>query len=178
MGIAPPGAQGLRIVPDSRAGPYTRRQRCRFTEIPSMLSIRLRPSRRLAVVLTLAHGAAGAALLLLDASIGWRVTALAVVAGALAATLHRGVLLNARQAIVAVQWDADGGWDVQTRDGRWRQARLMPGAFVTPVLCVLRFRFDDARRARHLVVMGDSLPADEFRRLRVQLTWRAARSHA
>lgn len=54
------------------------------------------------------------------------------------------------------------------RDGEgWRPAQVDVASRVTPVMVWLRLRIEGRRR--HIVVMPDALPAEDFRRLRVWL---------
>ena len=65
----------------------------------------------------------------------------------------------------------DGIVSWKNRYGTWREERLGASQFVSPVLAVMELR-DDEDHARRLVLMADSMPAEEFRRLRVWLRWR------
>lgn len=70
--------------------------------------------------------------------------------------------------------ERDGSISVALTAGDdFRPACCLPGATVHPWLCVFRLR-ESTGGARHLVlVTRDSMAADEFRRLRVFLRWRA-----
>jgi toxin CptA len=56
--------------------------------------------------------------------------------------------------------------------GKWQPTRISNSSVVLPFCVVLRLTFANQRRYRNLVVLPDSLPATDFRRLRVWLRWR------
>lgn len=66
---------------------------------------------------------------------------------------------------------SDGGMQVNI-DGQWQMAALGVGSLVTPCFCVLRLAMGN--RTKTVMVLGDSLAAGEFRRLRAWLRWKAA----
>jgi hypothetical protein len=137
-----------------------------------LTKLALRPSYRLAALLTAAHGVAGG--LLAVVGLPAAITSLLALAVALSflATVRRTALLISRDAVVALEWTADGGLSFQTRDGTWRAARLLPDSFVTPPLTVLCLATSESgARVRHVVLLPDSAGREEYRRLRVRLRW-------
>ena len=133
-------------------------------------SFRLAPSRRLLHALCALHLAALA---------GLAATALPP-----AVKLALAVLLLAS---LARQWRAhgvlarDGGTRLEFRGDSWwlhgdgapQPVRLRADSAVLPFLIVLRVQ--QARRVRSLMVLGDSLPRGELRRLRALLRLRGTR---
>lgn len=87
--------------------------------------------------------------------------------------LRRMALLRSPQSIVAIEIGEDGKFAFQTLDGRWHAARLRQSSFVSPWLTVLNLSPENARWMRNVVILPDSVQADEFRRLRVWLRWKA-----
>ncbi len=124
----------------------------------------LKPSRLLRVARLLLHALAAAALLLADLAAGLQIAGAAVLAAGAWAALRPGPALRLRCR-------EDGSLAVDTGTGT-AAASLLPGAVVLPWLCVLRLRLEDGRPLT-LVALPDSLPAEEFRGLRVWLQWRA-----
>ena len=57
-------------------------------------------------------------------------------------------------------------------EGKWQPTRIANSSVVLPFCVVLRLGYANQRRYRNLVVLPDSLPATDFRRLRVWLRWR------
>jgi hypothetical protein len=70
--------------------------------------------------------------------------------------------------VTMLAWDPVGGWSLGTVRGGEMEARLRHDAFVHPSLIVLNFSLGRWRR-RSVVLLPDSLPADELRRLRALL---------
>ena len=86
--------------------------------------------------------------------------------------LRRTALLRSRDAVIAVElWD-ENRIAVQTRDGEWRDARLLGTTYTTPRLTVLNLRHDKRLLACHVVIAADSGNAEDLRRLRVRLRCR------
>jgi toxin CptA len=74
---------------------------------------------------------------------------------------------------VRLRGDRDGNLEIW-HDTQWRAARLVGSSVVLPSCTVLRMAGEHRWLNRNLVVLPDSLPADEFRRLRVWLRWRGS----
>ena len=81
--------------------------------------------------------------------------------------LHIG--RQSRRSVVAIRWVSRGQWQVQFREGQWSESmRLMPGSFCHPLLVL--FRLIDLNGRRYaLVIPGDSVESEPFRRLRVKI---------
>ncbi len=80
----------------------------------------------------------------------------------------RHVSRRAAHGIVLLVWDESGRWRLLQRDGRIHDARLEHGAYSHPGLVVLPFRTRSGRRLAVLIV-ADSVDAEDFRRLRARL---------
>lgn len=122
------------------------------------------PSRRLKWALALLHGLAASALAGLD---GW-----------LAAVTLPGVVasfvwyMRARTPGAALRCRQDGS--LQVRIGAdWCGASLLGDTVVLAWLVVLRYRVAQGSSTETRVILADSLAAEDFRRLRVWLRWRA-----
>lgn len=73
----------------------------------------------------------------------------------------------------AIRLEREGGLSIAlVGEPEWATAALLPGATVHPWLTVLRLKTLEGR-IFPLVLVGDSLDAADFRRLRVFLRWRA-----
>lgn len=131
----------------------------------------LRPSRQLAVILGSAHlgvllvlamlpmalwlQAGGAVLLLLSAAYAIRCYA-----------WRRG-----RGAATALHFIDREQLRVRMHDGSWHAGRVLGSSTVGTTLTLLNIALDDRRLPVHVVLPGDSLAAEDFRRLRVWLRW-------
>ena len=136
------------------------------------LTVTLRPSRALALALTLMAGAALACswislprLAFLPAATG---IALAWI-WHLAPALQRG-----RRAVRALELRAGGEARWQDGSGQWNEAQIQAGAYVSNWLVVVNL-CTPGRRGRSLVLLPDCAAAEELRRLRVWLRWRPGR---
>lgn len=85
---------------------------------------------------------------------------------------RRDGLRRSPASLVALRLHADRRCEFRTRGGDWQEAELLGSSFVAPYLTVLNLRPLDRRLVRHLVILPDALPSDDFRRLRVWLKWR------
>lgn len=129
-----------------------------------MLILRVRPSRRY----RWAHGVAH---LLAAVALGWAALPLTVQClGLLALAGH--LLWRRLPGERRLRCGDDGQLAVASGD-TWQSVTLCPDSQVLPWLIVLRYRPAQARYARTLPILGDSLPPEDFRRLRVWLRWRA-----
>lgn len=137
-----------------------------------MLKISIKPSRRLALLLCLAHGAAAAAALLTDVSIWVKISLVLVIGASCASCLYGPALLRSGKAIVSFEIKDGRAVSFQTLRGEWHQGMLLDSSFVSPWLAILNIKMEASRFARHVVIMPDGIDADDFRQLRVWLRWR------
>ena len=70
--------------------------------------------------------------------------------------------------------DADGGARCEDALGRWSDAQVLPGGYVSAWLTVVMLGAGKRRRA--LVLPPDAALAEDLRRLRVWLRWRLVRT--
>lgn len=130
------------------------------------LRLDLRPSRLLAATLIVAH-VLGLAAAWISLS-GWaQYAAVAGILVFLSGFLAQALLTQA----VSLELREDGHASWRTRKGGWQEGRLGRNNFVSAALVVLELEFE-GRGRKWVVLMGDSTPPDEFRRLRVWLRWR------
>jgi toxin CptA len=124
----------------------------------------IQASRRWRQVHLTLHGLASVALLLADLAWAWRAVGLALVSISLGRAWRP-------MPTVSVRHDAGHGLEWLGPDA-WRVVTVCPGSLVTPWICVLRLRTDTGH-VQNVLILPDSLHADDFRRLRVWLRWRA-----
>lgn len=132
------------------------------------LRIELRRSLQLAGILLFAHVLALASAWISLA--GWP---LFLVGGGIlvsAASRFTAAIHRSRGAVTALELHAEGRADWRDREGDWHEGRLRRAHFVSAVLIVIGL--DQSERSRRwIVLLPDSAPADELRRLRVWLRW-------
>lgn len=133
-----------------------------------MQHFKLRPSRYLAALLVMAHGAALAALFPL-ALPAWTKAALSlVILISLIYHSRRDAMLTSGMAVTALLLEQDKVV-LTLRDGGQLTGQMLRDSLVTPCLVVLNILPQGARLARSVVILPDSLDAESFRQLRVRL---------
>jgi toxin CptA len=143
-----------------------------------MLRVALIPSSSLAVVLAIAHAAAGATLVPLDLPI-WTKAALAIaVAASFVHALLRHALLRSPRSLHAIELGEEHEAAVQTRDGNWHEAQVLGTTYVSPLLTVINLRVRGCMLARHMLIVSDNADPDLYRQLRVWLRWGYRQAHA
>ncbi len=131
----------------------------------------LRPAYRLAFVLAFVHAGAGGLLMYMPLS-PWLLTVLMVCV--LASAVHgvwRQALRRGPRAITRLQFRNREQLEIGRRDGSWQSGRVLGSSTAATLLTVLNIRLDGQRWPEHVVVTGDSIDGDGFRRLRVWLRW-------
>lgn len=88
------------------------------------------------------------------------------------ALLLLAALRDQGQGAMRLQCQADGSLSVLQGE-EWRPVMLMPGSIVNPWLTTIRYRSETGKRTGTMVLLSDSLDAEDFRRLRVWLRWKA-----
>ncbi len=84
--------------------------------------------------------------------------------------LLRDAWLRLPHSCAGLVLEEDGAVFIQ-RDGAQLPCCILSGSLVTPWLTILNVLPQNARLARNLVILPDSLDAESFRQLRVQLRW-------
>jgi len=137
---------------------------------PHLPVIELKPTRVLAWLLGAAH--LGALLLLATLPVAWWAIAVAAVLLVLSAalTISRHALRRGDHAITALEFTDRERLRVRTGAGVWHDGRLLGTSTVGAALAVLNIRLD-GRGMLHVVVTGDGIEDNDFRRLRVWLRW-------
>ena len=137
-----------------------------------MLRINLQPSLLLAGILTLAHGAILLAIALIGIPLWAKIIATVVIVTNGAYCVWRHALLKGADAPVAIVISANNAFTFDTRCGESCDCRVSGGTYVKPYLTVLDLKIADGRAIKRIVLLPDSLHADDFRRLRVWLRWK------
>jgi hypothetical protein len=136
------------------------------------LTVFLRPSRILAVCLTIMATAALACAWISLPPLAFAPVAAGIAlawAWHLAQALQRGAGTMHRLELTG---QGDARW--QDGSGQWHEAEILPSSYVSDWLVVVNLGATGAR-GRSLVLLPDCAVADELRRLRVWLRWRLER---
>ncbi len=137
-----------------------------------MLKISLRPSRILAAILVLAHGAAMALVALAGMPLWLESIALAALVANLVFDVRQSALLRAPDALVALEITSDNQFSIQKRRGEWIACEVLGSTYVASFLTILNLKATDSGRTTRAVILPDSLDAEDFRKLRVWLRWK------
>lgn len=137
---------------------------------PRLALIELQPSRSLAALLAVAHG--GALWMLATLTPPWWVMAAgAAVLGLNAATtILRHALLRGAGAVTAMEFSDREQLRLRTGDGAWQEGLLLGSSMVSAGLAVLNIS-RAGKGVVHVIIVGDAIDRDDFRRLRVWLRW-------
>ncbi|NTV94183.1 MAG: hypothetical protein HGA75_02055 [Thiobacillus sp.] len=132
------------------------------------LTLHVSASSRLRLVVASLHVLAACAVLGADLAAGFQVAILAVLIGSLVRSLR-----PAPPVVLCCQ--PDGALSVGAGEAG-QTVEILPDTVVLAWLVVLRYRSTAGTRPDTVVILGDSLDREEFRRLRIWLKWRAALS--
>ena len=127
-----------------------------------------RRSRYAVAFVIASHLLTGALLLALPLPLAARAAGTLVVVAVAGWALWR---IAARNIPASVAVGLDGRVAITRRDGSSEHGRVLPDTYVGARLVTLVWRPDGARWPRTLLLPGDSLDRDEFRRLRVALRY-------
>lgn len=132
-------------------------------------TLRLRPRRSpvLGLALVALHLLALGVLWLLPLQLGWRLALSLACLLSLGYSLWARVLGWAPWSLREAIW-SDKGWRLRFRDGRVREALLLPSTLIMPRLVILNFRV--GWLSQHHLILTEALIAPELlRRLRARL---------
>lgn len=130
----------------------------------------LRPSYLLATGLLAAHFVVIASLLIQGFPLWVRATTAVLLSLNCVYVIWRVALLRAPQSCVALGLDG-GSVELELRNGQVISAELVFDSVVTPWLTVLTLVQKGKVVPRRLLILPDSLSAESFRVLRVELRW-------
>lgn len=136
------------------------------------LRLECRPSRYLLIALIGVHGLALLVLPLLPAAWWIKLPVALAITAQWVLVWRRHIVLTAPLAVKRLVWTGGSRWELFNGAGALRGARLLPAAYVHPLLVILRFLTEDKRRCT-AVLPRDSLDPDSHRRLRVLLRLQA-----
>ena len=134
------------------------------------LRVELKPSRRLAALLGIAHGAA----LLLLTTLSLPLWVIGLIAFLLlwsaVQTISRHARLHGANAVTALELADREQLQLRTVDGVWHRGRLLGSSTISAWIVLLNIRLDRGSTL-HVAIPGDGISEDDFRHLRVWLRW-------
>ena len=138
-----------------------------------MLRIGIAPSPLLAALLVIVHLIAGACVLAFLPT-WWAVATLTpALFASLVFHLRRDALRRSGDAVIEVTLRDHGRCELLTRGGAALEGTVAGSSFVSGSFTVVNVRLDGGRRLCSVVVMPDCAAAEDRRRLRVWLRFRA-----
>ena len=129
------------------------------------MSVSLKSSQRLLVIQSLAHLVAAGAVLAANLPT-WLAAVCLLLVGASLARVRRPLQVS------SLVLGGDGTIEIVGADGTASEAVVHPHTLVLSFLVVLLY--SQQGRLRSLTLLGDSLPDEDFRQLRLWLRWRSA----
>ncbi|BCT68362.1 protein YgfX [Nitrosospira sp. NRS527] len=158
--------------------------------LPPLLVVRLKPSRRLAAMLSVAHFAAIGLLWPLILPVSAKLAGSAMLVVSLVFYLRRHALLRSPDSVMNIGLSEEMICTLETRRGDRIVCTLLGSSFVAPYLTLLELkplkRQEPAKStppsscprrqrrffARSIVILPDGIDAEQFRQLRVLLRWK------
>ena len=134
------------------------------------LSIELQPSLHLAWLLAAVHCAALLVLGLMPLTWWVIIPGLAAVTASAVLSIGRHALLRGPRAVKTLRFSDRESLELRTGDGQWHDALLQGSSTVGPGLAVLNIRLSGGS-TKHVVITGNGIDGNDFRRLRVWLRW-------
>ncbi len=138
----------------------------------TILSIHRKPSRRLTIILCMAHFITAGLIEPLALPLGINTIVIVILIISLVYYLKRDALLTANNAIVVLELSEKMQCTLTTRSGESQTCTILNSTFVAPYLTVLDLQLTDKFLMRSVVIFPDSIDTEEFRRLRVLLRWK------
>jgi toxin CptA len=134
---------------------------------PLPLVVTIGASKQLRLFLAASHVACAAAIILaaLDPALQWAGIALLCFSLAYYWRPTRSIRLRG---------DREGKLEIWQGD-KWGEAHLAESSVTLPACTVIRIGSAGRQRRQGLIVLPDSLPAEDYRRLRVWLRWRGSK---
>lgn len=137
---------------------------------PTPLKVELQPSRHLAWLLGAVHCGALVVLAVMPLPAWvWVISSALIIASALL-TISRQALRRGAKTVQALEFSDREALRARIGDGTWHGGRLLGSSTVGAGLTVLNLRIDTLGTT-HVVITGDDISNDDFRRLRVWLRW-------
>lgn len=137
---------------------------------PRLPLITIGPSRRLALILGGAHLGVLAVLAVLPIALWMQVCGAALLLLSAVLTIAHHALRRGG-AVTALEFSDREQVRVQMHDAAWHAGRVLGTSTVGTMLTVLNIRLDVRRWPVHVLILGDSMDAEDYRRLRVWLRW-------
>lgn len=134
--------------------------------------VRLKPSVQLTVILSVAHFSVACMVWLLTLPISVKLLGSVVLIASLIFYLRHYALLETRKSIIAFELTEQLKCTLETREGKKIPSIILGSTFVSPYLVVLNLKRQHYFFLYGIVILSDSIDAEEFRQLRILLRWK------
>lgn len=138
---------------------------------PRLQMLELRPSLRLTLLLGSAHLSVLLVMVMLPIAPWLQLSGAVLLLLSLGWTVFHHALRRGADAVTALAFVDRARLRVRTAAGTWLEGQVLGTSTIGATLAVLNIKLDDRKRSIHVVILGDSMHADDFRRLRVWLRW-------
>ena len=136
------------------------------------LSVKLKPSIHLTVILCIAH--------FMTISVWWQLTlptdfkliGSVILLVSLILYCRHHALLTSAKSIVALELNDAMECTLETRQGKHITCEILGSTFVAPYLVVLNLKSPNDASTRSVIILADAIDAELFRQLRVLLRWK------
>ncbi|WP_090701059.1 protein YgfX [Nitrosomonas aestuarii] len=139
--------------------------------VMSKLTIHLKSSKQLAAILLVMHCAAALILCFLTVSINVKWVGLLLLIVSLCFYFGHTVRLSFANSAVLLKFSDKADCELYTASGRVIDCTVLSSTFVSSYLTVLILQPAHCWLTRSVIIMSDTVDAEEFRRLRVLLRW-------
>jgi len=136
--------------------------------------IEFSPSLTLAATIGATHAGAAALLWIVDLPLAVKAALALAIAISFVYFMARDAFLRAPHSVVALQLKEDGRIAARTRAGHWLDCEVMGTSYVSSRLTVVNLRARERRLGVRVVLVGDNVGPEAFRRLRTWLRWQVA----
>ena len=136
------------------------------------LSVPLRPSTLLTIILCVAHFATIALWWQLSIPADFKLIGTLLFIVSLVLHCRHHALLAAPKSIVAFELNDAMECTLETKNGKHITCEILGSTFVAPYLVVLNLKPLNSCSARSIVILADTIDVELFRQLRILLRWK------
>lgn len=134
--------------------------------------VHLKSSKQLTCMLTMAHCAVIPLVWLLTAALSFKFAIILMVMSSLYYYLRQDALLNFPYSVVSFTLTDGKSCVLKMRNGSEKECDVLGISYVSAYLTVLILQPACSWNFRSVIILPDSIDAEEFRRLRVLLRWK------
>ncbi len=138
----------------------------------AILSVKLKPSLQLTVILGFAHLSITCLLWVMTLSIFIKLLGTIFLLISMWLYSRYFALLLSAKSIVSFELSEAMLCTIKTRSGEHFDCKILGSSFVSPYLLILNLKPLDRFFVRNLIILNDAINTEKFRKLRVLLRWK------